>query len=131
MATFEQRFPYLGREPLLGDNPLDVPDGPPEGRGSETSEISTAINPLRVSIHSAGDLEVEDLAGAMVVIVDTRVAPVLSAALGNGSPGASVFATAADIAVALAQDGSVGTDDLIWIAAVRAAIEASLHLQDR
>ena len=67
----------------------------------------------------------------MVVIVDTRVAPVLSAALGNGSPGASVFATAADIAVALAQDGSVGTDDLIWIAAVRAAIEASLHLQDR
>ena len=114
MATFEQRFPYLGREPLLGDNPLDVPDGPPEGRGSE---ISTAINPLRVSIHSAGDLEAEDLAGAMVVIVDTRVAPVLSAALGNGSPGASVFATAADIAVALAQDGSVGTDDLIGVGA--------------
>ena len=82
----------------------------------EMGDVSD-IAPMRVRVATVDELP--ELRGALVVLVDARLAPVLSAALAGGSPIGSVFRDSAGIAEALSLDPSLSTEDLIGVSATR------------
>lgn len=92
-----------------GSNPLEFDQ-------TELGDVSD-ISPMRARIVSPDELP--ELRGALVVLVDTRLAPVVSAALAGGSPTARVFRDSAGIAEALSEDPSLSTEDLIGVNATR------------
>ena len=97
-------------------NPLQL-DGE---SGEQRSDHAPEINPLRVTIASAAELTDDSVAAlrdAMVVLVDTRLSPVVAAALSGGSPSARIFRNGAEVALALSQDESLQTEDLIGVRA--------------
>ena len=74
------------------------------------------INPMRTAIVGADAIPGE-LRGALVIVVSTRVAPIVSSALAAGSPVGRVYRDSGGIAEALSRDASLGTEDLIGVRA--------------